>query len=403
MGTPVITPPPATIPAAPMTGTQNEFFQEFYEQPAAPVTETVQAEGVTPEPQKTETEQATPPAQPPVNDRDAQLQALMDQYAQEEKETLQGLSPDAQQRLLRRLAEKELVVRETRKATEPAPQADVLTPFEKELLHKEQAQPGATPPAKEPAAPAAPTTAQPPATQPWVGANWRNPADAILDKGNAWSDYQIAVQEGDPAKQNAARSRIAEIENAEFLGRLNIILPVLEQQWQKRLDEALGPLLPQVSAISEERAISEARNLALSDLAQTPGMEKIEESLFKPGEGTIEFEGKKWENTPLNRLLKENPWLMDIRADHSDPAVAQRLTLTRIYKAAYTLLNRGGNPPVAARALVQAGQEMERKTEQEKFRQGLNGGSGSVTPPGSQDYIDQIKSLGGRGMNLSDL
>lgn len=387
-----------------MSEPQTEFFSEFYQDPASPAepaaapapvpaTEAQPAApaGDTPE------AAAAPPETPQPTDRDAKLKALVDQYAQEEKETLQGLSPEAQQRLLRRLAEKELVVQETRSQAQP--ETEALTPFEQELLQK------ATAPAqaKPPDTPPAPALTTAPAQGQFVGANWKTSADAVLDHGKAWTAYSQAVEQGDFSTQQAALNHIAAIEDAAFMGRFSQARPVIEQYIQQRIDAALGGVLPEVSEIAQERAIKTAQDLAIQDLAATPGMEKIAETLFQKGEGTIAFNGQKVDNTPLNRVIKENPWILDIKVEHQDPHVANRLTMTKMYKAAHQLLTRGNTTPVAAKALVQAGQEMERRTEQEKFRQGINGGGANTAPPAAPDYIDQIKARAGRGLNMADL
>lgn len=291
-------------------------------------------------------------------------ETLMQKFAQEHG---LDLNDARDKKLAQRLADKELFIQKLRGAAgAKGQQQNSVDALMQEMLG--DGQKGATQekPAEQPAA-----ETKPPAVgqSEDVGANWKTPEDAYTDLNQAWSD-------GDKRK-------VAEIENAMFVRRFAEVVPQIQeyvqQRIQKALEEQLGDVVPEMRQTVQERRFEAARELAIEKLSSVPGFEGVAE-LDKEVDGDpIVFNGQEFRNTAMNRILAENPWILEIQVQHPDPVKALQATNLRRYQAAYKLHQGGRVSSGQAKALVDAGKKIEARSKQDRTRQSLNGGAGAGT------------------------
>lgn len=337
----------------------------------------------------------------------ARLDALIDHFAAQVKH----LNPSNPQHLktLRRMAEKELYIIEQReeikrlkgvaKENDALSDDDGLTEFEKNLLAPEKpADKPADKPEDKPAA-AAPVDF----TYNDVGKDWKGADDAYEALVDAWKDVSEAKEKGKPAKMD----RVNEIEAAIFQRRFDgiawpIIAHILPGVVKKVIQAELGSVMPTVNQTAERERLGDAREFALAQLAETKGYEDID-SLVTEEEGPpVAFDGGVYPNTPLNRMIRDMPDLLDIKAEHRDPQVAARLTFLKRLRAAYKLWKQGTLRAGRVKQAMKAGAKLTARREQDRTRQTVNaGGKATGLPsgrkPASGSYAASLNKIDGEG------
>lgn len=299
------------------------------------------------------------------------LQALAD----EEKLDLNDAS---QKSLAERLLRRELKLR-----AESSTEDDTLTEFEKHVYgrdgepedgqqqqQQQERQNGNQPQQQQ---------------QPQMSGNW----PVINDRGKdwkTWDDAHMAELEelgkigadAEAGKKPDMRG-LNEIRTAQNRRQLIENLPhlnaVMNHIVEQALQRALGPILPQVSELSNRNIRDQAREYAVGDLEKRPEFKGVR-ALMKPGEGTVTFkapdtgETMEVDNTPMNRILAANPEILRIHVPHKDPAISMRLTMTAMFKQALKI-SRGSSPKANA-AMLKTAETIARKKQGDRTRQGLN-------------------------------
>ena len=351
-----------------------------------------------------DTPDETPPEgeQPPATEQPAEgtpappadpVEALIQQFAKEH-----GADPTdpSQRKWLKRMADKELHIQKLQ-GERAQPQEDILTPFERELAAE----------AKK-AEEAARQTQQPPVTQPPNGQPAARTATEAREGAvpqalfNTPAEYyklqSEAFTSGDTEKLFAL-DREAYLRNAAdfvfpYVSRqIEEVQKAFDERIEKAIEDRLGDVLPAVRQQVEIGKLNDARNFALDQLAQVKGMENVRD-LFKAETGAtpLEYNGEKYPDTPMNRAIRDNPWIMHIQRDHDDPATAAKLTFIARFQAAWKYANSKKVDPETAQNLVQAGQQMAERKIDDRTRQSLNAGRGATTSGGTATDESFMKS-----------
>lgn len=231
------------------------------------------------------------------------------------------------------------------------------------------------------------------------GFNWTGPKDAYSDELKAW-------QEQDFNKLHNIREELAARTVQSLLmsvgpdGEANPS-PVLSNLIGKVIQQNIGGILPQMQQIVATNSRNEAKNLAIADVEKIyPDLREM--FVEDGGQPIVDENGNKLPNTPLNRVLNENPELLDIYVQHNDPQTADRLTYTKLLKAARRIHAKEKGGTKKDKRLLEAGIKTGQRTEQERSRQSLNKGSGATATAGAgrKSYVDQL--MEGRGRRLGD-
>lgn len=308
--------------------------------------------------------------------------------------------------IAKRLADKELFIRKQnadmaalRIANKPATTDEGLTEFEKSLRPAKETTPPAPAPvaAPKPGEPAAPA---PNAHPEDAGSKWTKPEDYLMDLNSAW-------QANDLPKVHA-------IETAAWSRRFQSIAgPQIEAYVNQRvaalIQEQLGDVVPHVRQTVEQAQRTDSVDFAIQQLSKTAGFEDIGD-LNKEVDGPpIKFNGEEFRNTPMNKAIAENPWLLQIRVNHADPNTASRLTNLARFRAAHKIVAGGKVPDIKAKQLMDAGKVAADKAQQDRTRQSLNGGPGagtSLTPGKGKTggYVaDELLSTDGESTSFASM
>jgi len=308
-----------------------------------------------------------------------------------------GLDPSDpnQRKTLETIVNKEKYIQQLKAGMAPAAaQADQpqsLTKFEQEQLQAEQNAQAQQTQASE--APKMPTLGQ----YNDIGAQWQSPNDGYQALSQAWAH----------AQETGDMRPVIQTEAALYERRFDAIgMPKVQQFVQAQLHQFLqdrfGDVLPQLQEQARATQLSQAAEMAWKDLEGTEGFKDIR-SLDQEQEGQpLVVNGEEYRNTPLNRILAENPWIMSIKRDNADPKVSDRLTYLARLKAAYSIHSKGRISNATAKALVSAGSRQEQRKQQDQVRQSLNKGG---TPSRTLDkggakprsYVEELMDSGNDG------
>lgn len=341
---------------------------------------TEQAAGAVTETADESTEQSSETADPaqeatgeelPSYSKNPVLNELINKFAKDHPE----LDPAnaAHLKILNRMANQEKFIRELKAKGVPQ---DGLTEYERGLMKPADA-PAA---AAERPADASRAGAQEPTSyfegDPGVG--WKSPNDAYAQMAKAWS------KEGGPDYD-----LINKVEQGIFHRRAEQSGYVTAQQAEQMLDKViqsrLGDVLPHVRETVEMQRSEANKEFAIAELEKLPEWAGIRE-LYKEadGEPPLVINGEQHPNTPLNRILMENPEILDINVRHKDDIAAERLTYMARYKAVLRASQRGKIDEKKANALLQAGVKSAQRTSSDRTRQGINSGTTGGLPNGKK-------------------
>ncbi len=285
------------------------------------------------------------------------------------------------------------------KPQDEAPETE-LTEYEKSLLKPKEAGAPETKPATTPETPQA-------KVQPRIGDDWQRAEDA-------YKALQEAYGNGDD--QPTDLSKVVAIEHEMFDRRFEArALPAVEKAVERMLKERLAPMLPAIERLQQKEANERNYDFAVTELSKLKGFEDLPK-LYEPVDGNkLHFGGKAWPNNPINQVYAKYPELLKIQVKHEDPEAAARLSnmerLRAVVKhwremSASKAANGKTIPATAAKDLVKAGAEQQKREAANRTRQALNSGrgaSGAGTKPKSPDdeWFDGMnRSAGG---TLSDL
>lgn len=335
------------------------------EQVAAEETEVPALDGAAePEPEAAPEPEAEAPEEPEAG---GTRETLMQKFAQEHG---LDLNDARDKKLAQRLADKELFIQKLRGEQGAKGQQnsteDGVAALMRELRGEDQKGAEQVKPVEQPAVAATPPAAGPTDD---VGASWKTPADAYNALNEAWNKGDLEA--------------VTQVENAMFTRRFAEVVPQIQEYVQQRvqelLKEQLGDVVPAMRETVAARKQAEAIEYAVEKLSSVKGFEGVAE-LDKEIDGDpITFNGQEFRNTPMNRILAENPWILSIQERHADPDTAARLTNLARYQAAFKLHQGSKVSSGQAKALVDAGKKMEARSKQDRTRQSLNGGAGAGT------------------------
>lgn len=347
--------------------------------------------------------------------RRAQVDALIDQYAEE-----QGVDAkdDTVRGLLSRVAHKELWIRELQakakqavaevagqKPDRPAkPDEADLTEFERSILEAdaqpESAKPGegqgvAKPVAEPTPAPAA--VAQDLAKFGDIGDGWKTEADAFEDLDKAYADRDL--------------KKVAEIQNAiftrQFAGMaLPRVMAYVERTIKDRLDATMGDVVSEVRQTAEERRELANIRFAKKQVATIPEFADLQKMFEIDQEGALEFEGQTFESSPFNRIISRNPELLSLLEDpttHEDLDTRDKLNRVRFYKCVARIWKREqqaqpAKPANGVKQLVEEAAKAQPKPSPDQVRQELNAGrtaTGRPAGPKQESYVAMIRAPAG--------
>lgn len=229
--------------------------------------------------------------------------------------------------------------------------------------------------------------------QPDIGdqLGWRNAQDA-------YTAFMDAGSKGDVRA-------VAEINQAIFARQLEAWAPALfgqvEARLQHMLKEDLGPVFETVKQNSERRMHQQAEQAAIEGLKKNQTIAKVWDDLFKPlsNEPITDSRGARMTDNSINRIVRDNPHILDIHVPHPDPRISAQATWEKQYKAVIQIhmRNRQSANPQNAGKLIKAGADMaKRQAGQDRARQSLNAGgrqraAGSTT---GDEVIDGIMTGG---------
>lgn len=299
-------------------------------------------------------------------------ESLMQKFAEEMG---LNLNDPREKKIAQRLADKELHIRKLRGEQGAKGQQKVtttedgLTEFERGLRSSQKDAKQETP-AQQPAAKSEAAAKSEESDVEDAGAKWNSPSDAWTDLNKAWTEGNLeAVSNIEAAIFNRQFGAIAAPQIKNFV----------QSELQKFFKENLGDVVPQMKQSVAERRHADAKDFAISQLSAVKGFEGVNELDVKADGDPVVFNGAEFDNTPMNRIIAENPWILSIQEKHADPDKAQKLTMMARYRAAFKVHQAGKVPSTKAKQLVEAGKKMEARTRNERTRQSLNGGNGAGT------------------------
>jgi hypothetical protein len=234
-----------------------------------------------------------------------------------------------------------------------------------------------------------------------VGDEWKEPADGYFAQNAAW---QGALSEGGSFKDVVA------VDNSMFTRRLYGNEDHIRQMVTKQIREQF----PEILTVSHRTRMDQDREFALGQLEKS-GLKDIRD-MFKsdPAGQPITFNGIQFDNSPFNEIVQKNPWLLDLRKNHSDPRKAEQLSAIAKVRVAYAMWKRGANgakppavEPAQAQKLMANGAEMARRQQQERARQGINAsGRGPVnnsTNGQARSYVQALQELPDEQRSIDEL
>jgi len=234
-----------------------------------------------------------------------------------------------------------------------------------------------------------------------VGDQWKEPADGYFAQNAAW---QGALTEG------GSFNDVIAVDNSMFTRRLYGNEDHIRSMVTKQIREQF----PELMTVSHRTRMDQDREFALGQLEKT-GLKDIRD-MFKsdPAGQPITFNGIQFDNSPFNQIVQQNPWLLDLRKNHSDPRKAEQLSAIAKVRVAYAMWKRGANgakppavEPAQAQKLMANGAEMERRQQQERARQGINAsGRGPVnntTNGQARSYVQSLQELPDEQRSIDEL
>jgi hypothetical protein len=368
-----------------------------------------------------------PEAQDPAAEAEQPAQAVpeTEQTIEEIIAELKQQHPETPEVVLKRMADKEAYIR-TLKAKQDAQSKQItelmarvvkkeetprpaVTELERQALGQTaQPAPAQPPPIQQPVPNPEQIQQQPAIQQPALPEYLRTPE-------MAYAELSSALAQGD-------FSHAHEVEEQMFGLRMAAMAPniqaMIQAEARKIVQESVGDVLPAVRQSVEQQKAEFDKEVALSELERA-GEGEIRKLLEPLSDTPIEVNGKRFADTEANRVIAENPWILNILVSHEDPRMAYRLTLINRYRAIGQMsrLKQGGQsapapaapaapgaaasapasgiPPEQAQALVQAGRDQAQREEQDRIRAAMNGGRLPATAADGKDQIGRLTSRSG--------
>lgn len=204
-----------------------------------------------------------------------------------------------------------------------------------------------------------------------IGDNWKGPDDYYQQYSEVWAEVQRAAEQGLKPNWRA----INELDIAMFNRRAHPLIQSLRMQMARELDqirEQIGPVVPHFQQLAAQQRETSAQQQVVTKIMSDPKIGPVLQEMRTPnGNGLIDVEGQKVPDTPLNRTLAKNPWIMKIKGGTPEETYREQ------YKAAISMYRQSKQSPTTAKKLVEAGQKIQQKAAADRTRQNINAGRGS--------------------------
>jgi hypothetical protein len=188
-------------------------------------------------------------------------------------------------------------------------------------------------------------------------------------------------------------------------------IPIVQNVISQRLQAEFGDALDMLRKHREQSHHDHLYAGVLERLSKLKGYERIGELFETLSEQNIKVRSESVPDTRINRLLRENPWILDIHRNDRNPDKAlQKTHLARFQALVKQWKKNDGSVSLKdAKKLLESGAEIERRKQTDTARQRLNAGPGATSAGGSGKTDDDawfnsiVKAKGGRAMSVRDL
>jgi hypothetical protein len=225
-----------------------------------------------------------------------------------------------------------------------------------------------------------------------AGKDWKAPKDALAAYAAAW---EHANETGDFDKVNEVEAAIYQ-RRFDAIGMpkvANFVQSFVEQFLQERL----GDVLPRMRETVEVDRQRDALDFAYEQLEKVDEYKDIR-GLVKVDESgpPILINGKKFPNTPLNKILAANPEILHIKREGRNQEESDRLTYLARLKMAHKIHASNRISRGTAQKLVDSGAKIAQKKQRDQVRQSLNGGGRANTKlapgqsTGAKSYVEEL-------------
>lgn len=226
------------------------------------------------------------------------------------------------------------------------------------------------------------------------------------DKGDSGSPFPFKngrdwlKQIGDAAEAGD-QDRLVDLHSDFVVANLMAARPLLnswiKEAAEEMLRERLGDALPTIKKVTAQSRTSEARETALTRLESTAQFKDVRSMLAPDGGPPIVLNGRSYQSTPLHKVLKSNPELLNIRIDGKDGKVDYAATQAQIMMAAYKRW-KAPSDRRSAEAALKTGMRIGEKTATQAEKNKVAGSSGGKTtkpaapskPQGEGNYGEEL-------------
>jgi len=229
--------------------------------------------------------------------------------------------------------------------------------------------------------------------------HWQSPKDAQREYAKAW-------EEGDEEK--AANIQLA-INNRWYKDAVD---PYVRDLIRKEIESRVGPVLQKDHQLQQQQDEEDSRVEALETLKQDSDMAKLLDEMFEHDGSTVDLNGQKVPGNAIWKLLKENPWIMKIKAEGRNPRETFRKTWAERYMTMAQLHMRAKQQSTIStekgKEIFESGAKTAKdQVEKDRIRQTINkGNSKGKSRPLSDDekFVAEISATSGTvGISASSL
>lgn len=302
---------------------------------------------------------------------------------------------------IRTIAEKRVVDGQDyiKKLQEKVSQGDYFSQLERKLFQPQEK--------KEPPQTSTPQQAQQqgdrsqPQAMKWNDGfdHWQSPKDAQREYAKAW-------EEGDEDK--AGNIQLA-INNRWYRDAVD---PYVRDLIRREIESRVGPVLQKDHRLQQQQDEEDSRFEALEALKQDSDMAKLLDEMFENDGSTVDLNGQKVPGNAIWKMLKENPWIMDINVNGKTPKDTFRATWGKRYLTMAQLHMRAKQQATIStekgKEIFESGAKTAKnQVEQDRIRQSMNKGNskGKARPLSADDqFIAELsQTSGGVGISASSL
>jgi hypothetical protein len=275
---------------------------------------------------------------------------------------------------------------------------DELTDFEKSLVPDDAAPADANATAEQ-------TEKPEPGKFGDIGDAWKAPSDALQALSEAYTPDENGKVNYD---------KVNEVELAIFARRFQAFMPWVDKAVEAFVKTNFGDLYQDLQVNRRNREYQQSYQSVVDGLKGQKGLEDIDK-MFQ-ADGTFEHKGKKFDNSPYNRVLRDNPLLLNIRVDRHpatgkflDPKTAEKFTIAARMKEAHRLWKQSKNvlPASDVQKVVKAGAQAQERNAQHRTRQALNAGGGASAagsgPAAGNSFVSSLQKRSAGVLSLDDL